>query len=127
LDLTGHKSDSGLLYFFGVEEDPKNLYIILADQNPEAVSGNSVRVLIDNTLIGTYPIDKRESTGQMYSVRALVPPAETAKLLNLLKVGEAVQFETDESTYSANLDGMTVALDDVQSCLVEARALGPGG
>jgi hypothetical protein len=127
MNLTGQKSDSDLQYLFGVEEDTQNLYVFLADQNPEAVSGKSVKVLIDNTLIGTYSIDKRRTAGLLSSIRAPVPPAETAKLLNLLKVGETVQFETNEATYSASLGGMTGALDDVQSCLVEAQALGTGG
>jgi hypothetical protein len=107
-----------------MENDTQNLYVLLADQNSVAMSANSVKVLIDNTLVGTYPIDKRKSTDAMSSIRALVPAAEAAKLLNLLKVGETVQFETDEATYSASLDGMTDALNDFQSCLIEAQALG---
>jgi hypothetical protein len=121
--VTGKKSDSRLLYLFGIENDTKNLYVLLADQNPVAMSANSVKVLIDNTIVGTYSIDKRKSTDAMSSIRALVPAAEVAKLLNLLKVGETVQFETDEATYSASLNGMTDAMNDIQSCLIEAQAL----
>jgi hypothetical protein len=124
MNITDQKSGSSLVYFFGIEEDTQNLYVIVADQNAEAVSGNSIKVLIDNTLIGTYSVDKRKSVNVFSSIRALVPPAETTKLLNLLRVGETVQFETDQATYSANLDGMTDTLNDVQSCLVEAQALG---
>jgi hypothetical protein len=121
--MTGQKSDSGS-YLFGIEDDAQNLYVLLIDQNPEAVSGNSVRVLIDNTLVGTYTIDKRKSAETMSSIRAPVPSTEKAKLLNLLRVGGNVQFETDEATYSASLDGMTDALIDNQSCLTEAQTLG---
>lgn len=124
MTLTGQTTNSSLLYFFGIDEDSQNLYVILADQNPDAVSGNSVKVLIDNTLVGTYSVDKRKSAGLLTSVRALVPPADTAKLLNLLKVGATVQFGSDQATYSVSLDGMTAAMDEVQSCLVEAQGLG---
>ncbi len=122
LILTGRKSDSGQ-YLFGFENDTQNFYIFLGDQDPDTVSGNSMRVFIDNTLIGTYQIDKRHSVATISSIRAIVPSSQAARLLGLLKVGENVQFVTDAATYSASLDGMTDALADVQNCLAESQAL----
>ena len=122
LTVTGQKSDLGV-YLFGLEEAPQNLYVILFDQNQQAVTGDAIKVLIDNTLIGTYSADKRRSTAAMSDIRAIVPSADVGNFLNLLKVGGTLQLQTNQATYSASLDGMTSALFDVQNCLTEARAL----
>lgn len=123
LTLTGKKSDGALSYLLGIDVDPSNLYVFVADRNPEAVQGETVKVLIDNTLVDSYEIDKHLLSGDLSQVRAAVPKAQSGRLLNLLKVGAVVQFETAEATYSVSLDGMTEALTTVQKCLTEATAL----
>jgi len=126
LDLTGQVSNNDK-YIFGFEWSSEQMYIVISDQNSEAASGTKVTLSVDNTMIGSYAVDKRASAEGMSTMRALIPMSEADRLSSLLKVGGNVQIGTDEATYSASLDGMTNSLNEVGACLTEAGALPTGG
>lgn len=121
LTIAGRKSSGDQLsYLVGLDTTPDNLYVVVADRNPDAVSGNTVSVLVDDTLVGNYAVDKRVSSEEVSQIRAAVPKSETSRLLSLLKIGGTVQFKTENAGYSVSLEGMSAALMTVQQCLTEA-------
>jgi hypothetical protein len=124
--LTGHADQtSGERYFWGIRLRDQNLAVEIIDNNPQAVSGDSIQVVIDRVPVGTFPITRRLDTPgiSFHTALAELPSSDKQRIVNLIGVGGTIQFLTANSTYSAPLQGAQQSMQNFQTCTLEATHL----
>ena len=120
--LTGKFSSGQVQYLATLARYPTEWHLGIADMNQ--ISGNQISLVVDGVRVGDYPILKRQdNAGPLHSVRAILPSADTMRVMNLFRTGATVQFVTDQLTYTFPLAGAAQSLANVQSCIVEANSL----
>jgi hypothetical protein len=125
LMVTGHINRvNGEHYVWGIRWREGSVATIIVDNNHQAVSGSSIKLVIDRVPVGSFKITRRVDTGNGFEkVVAELPTDDRDRILDLIRVGSLLQFVTDNSTYSASLKGAQQALLSFKTCTVEANQL----
>lgn len=114
---------SGEQYHWGLRWRRENVAAYIVDNNPQAVAGPSIEIIVDKIPVGTYQVNKQFSRGGFSNITAELPAAESDRLLSLVGVGGEMQYVTNAFTYSASLQGAPQALSNLKACSVEASRL----
>ena len=122
---TGHQNEqTGEIYIWGLRETPKGTILAIMDKNPAAVAGDTIRLFIDRTLIGSFKAPYRfEKAGMSYLGSEVFTPEQRTRILNLMRTGGSIEFATEGATYTASLDGTAESLRNFDACLGEAEVL----
>jgi hypothetical protein len=123
---TGYRNQTtGEQYFWGIRRTSQDTALAIVDNNPTAVAGAAIRVIVDGTPVGVFPISKRLPNGATMSVAAILPGPEAQRLISLFRLGGKVSFVTEHSTYSASLQGAQQAIANLDACAAEIAHLKP--
>ena len=118
--LTGYNNqNTGERYAWGIRRGSKGAGLEIIDSNPTEVAGPSVSVTIDGLMVGTYPITQHGVIGAMTAVIAELSKPNADTLMNLIRLGGAIKFNTDAATYSASLMGVRIAMLNLDACFME--------
>ena len=124
LVVTGVR-DQDDFYIWGLRRAGQLWSVVIGDRNASAVAGDDVKVIVDGTEIGDYPVTRRREKAGVTSIRADLPAAEVGRLSRLLSLGGAISLKTVSSTYSASLAGMAASVGYSEQCLEEAEQMEP--
>lgn len=115
--------NSGEFYLWGFRYKGDAFALLLSDRNQAAVAGDAIKVIVDGTTIGTFPVSKRIDQSGVSSIASDVPVAKAEVVKRLLGAGGTVKFSTGIATYSAALNGAPMALANLAQCKNEADEL----
>lgn len=122
--LTGREDvNSGELYLWGFRQKGTAFFLMVTDKNKFALSGDTIKVVIDATPIGTFEIGERLEENGVHNVKAEVPALTANALSRLLRIGGSVKLATDSATYSASLEGTAQGMEYLTTCAQEANEL----
>lgn len=120
--VSGRASSGQIQYLASLARWPTEWHIGLADMNQ--ISGARIALVVDGVRVGDYPITKRQDNrGPLHSVAAVIPSADSPRIMSLFRTGTTVEFVTDQLTYTFPLAGAAQSLLNMQSCIGEANNL----
>lgn len=121
---SGRRENGLIQYIAGLDQIGEDLVIVIGDRQQYAVSGAAVGLMIDNIMVNRFEITKRiDDKTELHMIHALIPKADSQRVINLFRAGGSVKFVTDKSTFEFPLEGAARALDDFRQCGAEVANL----
>ena len=122
--LTGIRSTrTGEDYFWGWRDFDGDLAFVINEGDLSLAKGNNINVWIDNVLVFQLHIANRLEIQGHVSMAAPVPGDKVTNTLDLLRSGGTIKLVTDASSYSASLEGSSVAMQNFDECRAQAARL----
>jgi hypothetical protein len=124
--VSGHQENHTTEYLAGIRQRPRELSLVISDREQNSVTGKFIRLLIDNVEIGSFEVSTRvEDQAPFHIISAVVPEAQTQRIINLFRSGANVKFVTGSATFDFPLTGAAHGLIDMQQCASEVANLAP--
>jgi hypothetical protein len=119
-----HNQSTGERYIWGIRQYEQQIGAVISDSELRAVAGPEIKVIVDDSIIGSYPVTRRLEPGNgFHSVVSELSAHDGRTLVDLMQVGGELRFVTDVATYSASLAGAEQAMRNFEACSREAATI----
>ena len=122
--LTGIRDTrTGENYIWGWRDFEGELEFAINEGDLSLANGNNIQVWIDNVRVFQLQIVYRLEIQDHAIMAAPVPSDKITSTLDLLRSGGTIKLVTDASSYSASLEGSSVAMRNFDECRAQAARL----
>lgn len=123
LVITGVVTNSRDYYGWGWTNVNGGLALFIMDTSPDAVSGDSISLFIDDVKVMQAKITARRQDPGQFTVLAAIPNEKVDDIKDLIRSGASIKFISDNATYSASLQGAAEVMGYFSECISHAERL----